>query len=279
MSDSIERLGKSIIQHGKYNDRIYLMKLVRDDFPVIVKELDGLAKSRHYSKIFAKVPAFAKDILVENGYDIEAYVPGFFNGDEDAYLMSKYLSLRRRYIYAKNVLDEVLIRARSKLADQTITSLPAGYRCDLLSTSEVFKMAKLYRRVFTTYPFPIYDPDYLLKTMARDVTYFGIYQGDQIVALASSEVDIDSKNVEMTDFATLPEHRGHGFAVYLLREMEGAMRKRGAITAYTIARATSYGINATFAKMGYQYGGTLVNNTNISGNLESMNVWYKTLMA
>lgn len=46
-------------------------------------------------------------------------------------------------------------------------------------------------------------------------------------------------------------------------------------TAYTIARA--YGINITFAKSGYEYGGMLINNTQIAGGIESMNVWYKSL--
>jgi hypothetical protein len=55
--------------------------------------------------------------------------------------------------------------------------------------------------------------------------------------------------------------------------MEKYIKELGLKTAYTIARALSYGMNITFAKMGYTYSGTLVNNTNISGRLESMNVW------
>jgi hypothetical protein len=37
-------------------------------------------------------------------------------------------------------------------------------------------------------------------------------------------------------------------------------------------------MNITFAKAGYAYGGRLHNNTNIAGNIESMNVWYKSLV-
>ena len=48
-------------------------------------------------------------------------------------------------------------------------------------------------------------------------------------------------------------------------------------TAYTIARSLSPGMNITFARHGYLYGGTLTNNTNISGSIESMNIWYKPL--
>ena len=55
------------------------------------------------------------------------------------------------------------------------------------------------------------------------------------------------------------------------------MKDKDIITAYTIARAISFGMNITFAKNGYKYSGTLKNNTNISGKLESMNVWYKYL--
>jgi hypothetical protein len=46
-------------------------------------------------------------------------------------------------------------------------------------------------------------------------------------------------------------------------------------TLYTIARSHSAGMNITFAKKGYLFGGTLINNTDISGKIESMNVWYK----
>jgi len=59
--------------------------------------------------------------------------------------------------------------------------------------------------------------------------------------------------------------------------MENEVRAKGIKTAYTIARAASAGMNVTFAKGGYHFGGRLINNTNISGRIESMNVWFKSL--
>ena len=56
------------------------------------------------------------------------------------------------------------------------------------------------------------------------------------------------------------------------------MKSSGILNAYTIARAISPGMNITFARLGYHYGGRLVNNTQISGGLESMNIWYKSLV-
>ncbi|NIP49233.1 MAG: GNAT family N-acetyltransferase [Phycisphaerae bacterium] len=104
-----------------------------------------------------------------------------------------------------------------------------------------------------------------------------MFNGDELVALSSAEVDFNGGNVEMTDFATLSDYRGQGLATFLLDRMEEDVRSGGIQTAYTIARAYSYGMNITFAKHGYQYAGTLVNNTQISGQLESMNVWHKHL--
>lgn len=113
--------------------------------------------------------------------------------------------------------------------------------------------------------------------MTENIVYFGVEMEGQLVSLASSEMDVDSKNVELTDFATLPEFRGNSFAGRLLRRMEKEMKTRNILTAYTIARAVSPGMNITFSKAGYDYRGTLINNTNISGQIESMNVWYKHL--
>jgi putative beta-lysine N-acetyltransferase len=109
------------------------------------------------------------------------------------------------------------------------------------------------------------------------VRYFGCRLSGKLVALSSAEMDSEGLNVEMTDFATLPDYRGHGLAAHLLARMEAEMADAGMLTAYTIARAYSFGMNITFARAGYEFAGTLTNNTNISGGIESMNVWWKRL--
>lgn len=97
------------------------------------------------------------------------------------------------------------------------------------------------------------------------------------MAVASTEMHPEEGNVEMTDFATDIRHAGLNLAGNLLDWMESEMKDEGMKVAYTIARALSYPINITFARAGYTIGGTLLNNTNICGSFESMNVWFKTL--
>lgn len=277
MNDTVEKFrNRSVIQHGKVNDRVYLMKLAKEDTPDIIDYLDTMALARGYTKIFAKVPEFARHAFSENYYTTEARIPGFFDGEEDVYFMGKFLTKERLNFSDKEQVDEAILLAEHKLVSQSPeTRLPAGYLYRTLGKSDVDLMAKTYSRVFQTYPFPIHDPSYLHRTMDDNVVYFGACKGNDIVALASAEMDIDSQNAEMTDFATLPGYRGKGIATYLLHRMEHEMQRRGIKTTYTIARATSVGINVVFLRMGYRYSGTLVNNTNISGSLESMNVWYK----
>lgn len=284
--DTIENIGDSVIQHGKFNNRIYLMKLSRKDFPDIIEELDKIALREGYSKIFAKVPSFAKDNLINNDYLIEARIPKFYNGVENVYFMGKYFDESRMFDNRIGEINEILdiaaLYENKKIGKNAEFNLPNGFDYVICNKSHIYQIADMYQKVFITYPFPINDHEYIAKTMDQNFIYFSIQKNNEIIAMSSSEMDIESQNVEMTDFATLPKYQGKGFALYLLYKMEDEMRKRDIKVAYTISRATSYGVNIIFAKMGYKYSGTLYNNTNISTdhvsrNFESMNVWYKYL--
>ncbi|WP_319508807.1 putative beta-lysine N-acetyltransferase [uncultured Methanolobus sp.] len=277
MRDRIEKVAGSLIQHGPFNDRVYLMKLATDDFEYLPSVIEGIAQENNYSKIFSKIPASAKEHFLNRGHIEEALIPGFFNGDEDASFMAKYLSQVRMQEPDCQENASVLKAAISKFnvpKDVRLSDDEQFIVCDEADTPE---MADLYSRVFPSYPFPISDATYLLKTMYENFVYFGIRKNGKLVAVSSCEMDVANSNVEMTDFATLPESQGKGYSYYLLGKMENNMREKGIKTAYTIARARSYGMNTVFSRHSYIYAGILVNNTNISGGIESMNVWYKKL--
>ncbi|MBS3734119.1 MAG: putative beta-lysine N-acetyltransferase [Phycisphaerae bacterium] len=276
MPDVVTTLGGSLIQHGPQNDRIYVMKLDPRDLPAILAQLDDLAGERGYSKIFAKVPASAGEAFEAAGYEVEARAAGLFNGREDGLFVSRFVDLVRRDETDPDRHEAVLAAARAKRGAGAGV-LPAGVTLRLCGPDDIADMAALYADVFDSYPFPIDDPAYLAETMASHVAYFGVWRGRRLAALGSAEMNTEAGNVEMTDFATQPGDRGGGLAAQILSFMEDKMRARGLATAYTIARAVSFGMNVTFARMNYEYGGRLVNNTHIAGRYESMNVWSKRL--
>jgi putative beta-lysine N-acetyltransferase len=275
--DIVETLAGAQIQHGPYNRRIYLMKLGDASPAELLPKMLRLCKERDYTKIFAKVPVSQEPAFLELGFQPEARIPGFFSGTEDAVFLGLYLDPARRKAPDQEQIEEVRLLSESK----TPTPAPKP-SADLVlrrcRPQDIPDMAPLYGQVFATYPFPIADPDFLAETMATHVVYFGVWSDGELVALSSAETDREARNVEMTDFATLPERRGNGYARMLLARMETAMRNEGICTAYTIARAISPGMNITFARQGYRFGGCLVNNTNICGKIESMNIWHRPLL-
>lgn len=275
--DQVTRLGNSIVQHGPANDRVYLMKLDRADLPGIVDAMHALGQERGYTKLFAKIPADAADHFARRGFVNEARVPGMRRGEASACFMSRYLARRRAVPSNPERLADVLdVAERKSRTPAVAASGPAVVR---LGHEHAEALAALYGSVFETYPFPISDPGYLREAMDSDVAFFGIPAKGGLAAAASAEMDMGWRCAEMTDFATLPAVRGRGAAGRLLARMEDAVRERGIRTAYTIARAASYGMNTVFARAGYRYGGTLPNNTQIAGRLESMNVWHRRLAA
>ncbi len=277
MSDTVVTIGRSVIQHGPANDRVYLMKLHPEEAPDFVGYLDRLAISRNYSKVFAKVPRWSMVRFIAAGYELEASIPAFFPDGSAACFMGKYFSDTRRKEPQPELVQDVLATAKVQEPVCRPVALPPGFSARVAREGDAGEMATVYREVFATYPFPIHDPGFLQSAMDGSTIFFGAWKGDKIAALSSAEMDLSTNSVEMTDFATLPEHRSHGIALHLLQQMEQAVLSRGIRSLFTIARAYSFGMNITFARNGYRYGGTLTNNTNISGSLESMNVWYKEL--
>jgi len=274
--DIIETLGSSVIQHGPHNNRIYLMKLSRLDMPAIIKEMETLASKNKYTKIFCKTPSKFEQFFTPYNFKKEASIPGYFNGLTGLSFMSKFLSKDRENNPDGQEISSILSAARNKARKTDSPESPDKFIISQASEKDAPALAAIYREVFATYPFPIHDESYIRKTMGENISYFKVSFDGKIIAVSSAEKDIEARAVEMTDFAVLPSARGNNIAVMLLDEMEKEAAAEKYITFFTIARALSAGMNSTFAKKGYKYTGTAVNNTNISGKIESMNVWYKT---
>jgi len=285
--DTIESLQGALIQHGPFNQRIYLMKIGDANPEQLIREMKTLARRKEYTKIFAKIPLEFKDVFTEAGFRVEAEVPKFYNGYQTAAFLGYYIDPDRKKTDTGE-LNKILKLAHDKAAEVRNAGesdaervrrkpLPDDANLRECGPDDADRMAEIYKTVFPTYPFPIHSPGYLRETMETHIRYFGIERDGRLVALSSAETDPVSQNVEMTDFATLPDERGHGYAVHLLLRMEKEMQADGFRMAYTIARAISPGMNITFSKLGYEYGGRLINNTQISGRIESMNIWFKEL--
>ena len=277
--DRVETIGTgTVIQHGKKNDRIFLMHLEKRDCPEVLQLLKEIARENHYSKIFCKVPGWAAPFFFSDGYLTEAYIPQFFNSDEPVFFVSKFLNSDRLLSIENDRLIELgkLLGSRRETGKKA-SNLPLNSKVRKLNGDDVDHIAEVYKKIFQSYPFPIYNPGYIRESMEKNVRYYGVKKKGKIVALASVGVDQKGANAELNDFAVLPDHRGRRLAQKLLGKMEKEMKLMGIHTLYTIARMNSPAMNRTIINVDYNYAGTLIRNTHISGEIESMNVFYKHL--
>lgn len=273
-TDRIETIGSSRLQHGPLSCRVYLMHLSGNP-EAAVDTMERLASANGYDKLFAKVPERKLSVFLSRGFVVEARIPDFYADGDEAVFAARFFSEKRSRAADRKRIQGVLEAARQKAGEGLRRPLPVGYRVLRLREAEAEAMAALYARVFETYPFPVFDPAYIRRTMAGSFRYFGVTRKGTLAAVASAEME--GLGAEMTDFATERAFRSVGLAGHLLSALEEDVRKRGIRTAFTIARSRSFGVNVLFSRAGYRFAGTLVNNTNISGRIESMNVWYKSL--
>ncbi len=279
MRDTFETIGHgSAIHHGMLNNRIYLMKLHKDDRENIIELVETLAKKNGYTKIICKVPKSEAPIFFAEGYLTEAFIPKFYNSKEDAFFLSKFITQGRFLDIEREQLHELRdVLEESKSEVKKANAHASEYTLRKLDSNDVDQMTDLYRIVFESYPFPIHNPGYILKTMKENVQYYGVEKLGTIVAIASAEIDFKGQNAEMTDFAVHPDHKGKSLSKLILNKLEAAMKSQDITTLYTIARLNSIPMNKTFIRYDYTYTGTLRRNTNIAGQIESMNIYYKHL--
>lgn len=291
MPDILTRLGSSLIQHGPSSDRIYALELAEKDMPDVLDQLDELAKEMGYGKIIAKGRRAHYEAFVARGYLPEAVVPSFFGPDEDGVFMGKFLDPGRMREREPDRVQEVLDAARgegvapgaglprseSSAEEKEVQKDLPGITLREATPEDAEALAACYGQVFESYPFPIHDPSHIRHEQESGTVFFTAWEKGELVAASSMEPGGAPGTVEMTDFATLSSQRGRGLATRLLALMDQAAEEKGERVAYTIARAVSFGMNIAFARRSYLFGGTLVNNTQIGGSVESMNIWYKLL--
>ncbi|MCD4785618.1 MAG: putative beta-lysine N-acetyltransferase [Candidatus Eremiobacteraeota bacterium] len=288
-TSAIENMGKKveISEEGyslsafisPFNMRVRLIKYNGPRIDKVVKKLDELAYKNDFAKkIFAKVRESDSSVFGSMGYENEGVIKGYYNG-KDAVVMSRFVDVVRRSTQPSVVEKELQVERILKGVEESShePELPKGYVFLIAETENQFKkLAELYREVFESYPFPIYNPEYLMETAKSHIIYGLIFnENGKLVAASSAEIDFNNKNAEMTDFATLTSERGKGLASVLLTNLEKAIEKKDIKCLYTLARSKSVGMNVVFKKAGYEFTGKAKNNCNICGEFENMSIWCK----
>ncbi|MFH0968663.1 MAG: putative beta-lysine N-acetyltransferase [Methanobacteriota archaeon] len=276
-SDIVIPIGKSLLQHGYFNDRIYLMKIHPDDINLVIRKITYLISVYNYSKVILKIPESLKTEFQSLEAFEEARIPGFYNKHDDALFLSRYTNPERRKNGPGKKVKTTILLSLEKSSPSSRNIQPTNIVIRRATHNDILQICSLFQREFETYPFPIQESYYLRKSMDEGIRFFVGEISGTIVAAGSCEIDPYAGAVEMSDLAIDVAYKGFGLSKLLLSFMEYEMKREGVNMAFTICRGEFLPVNRLFSGAGYQFGGTLIQNTNICGQFECMNVWYKKL--
>jgi putative beta-lysine N-acetyltransferase len=240
----------------------------------VMRKVEELANSHSFTKLIIKGKREHVPAWLSLGFMIEASIPQYFQG-HDAYFMVKYRDDERRNSVQWVKEDEIISGVIAKRVIEK--EIPAQFVLRKATEQDAEQLADVFGKVFEVYPTPLNEADYIVKTMKEDTIYYVYEMEGKIISTASAEMNVKEGNAELTNCATLPEYRKHGFMKSLLMKLEEELRERSIFCSYTIARSLSFGMNAAFYQLGYTYTGRLANNCYIFDKLEDMNVWVKDL--
>ncbi|KAB3530709.1 putative beta-lysine N-acetyltransferase [Alkaliphilus serpentinus] len=212
----------------------------------------------------------------EMNLKFEGKIDGYFDG-EDAFIYSQFLDPTREVCKHKQQQEKIISSAIKKGSIDEIPQLQEEFDLRAARHRDVIEMADVFRQVFKTYPTPMHEPKYIKKVMDDNTIFTLVTYEDKIVSIASADINSKYNNAEITDCATLPEFRGNGLLTHIIANLEERLIEREVPNLFSLTRAQSIGMNHVIAKHGYDYRGTLVQNCDISGSFEDMNIWVKQL--
>lgn len=256
------------------NKRLIVDGYARETNPYLLgRQLIDLAVEQKLEKIW--LWALPEDVpeFLRGGFSTEGNI---FRGSFEEFTVSLayFVSAERGHSLKLSIENDIIRSVRMESIKQS-HSLPLGMEMKLLNESFTWQISHVLSEVFTSYPTPVDDPQYIASLMQKGNIFAGTFFQQKLIGVAAAYPDPVFKRCEMTDCAIIKEYRGQSLSEQLLIILEHEVCKRGSFNLYTLARAQSFGMNRVFHKLGYQYQGRLINNCHIGGSFEDMNLWVK----
>ncbi|KYG34803.1 putative beta-lysine N-acetyltransferase [Alkalihalobacillus trypoxylicola] len=248
-----------------------------DEFSGSVNDLFDALRSELSAFQYEKLIIYSRpnqwEELVEAGFQLEAIFSGFFNGI-DNFAMCKYVLNERKNKGNWVSEDDLLEKVRSKPI-KSLAEKKEVHQIKVVSDKEADQLASFYQGIFESYPVPIHDPDYILKSLKSGNSFYVIKKNDAILCAASADINQTYHHAEITDCATSVHFRNHGLMKQLIPYIENDLKKRNIYYLYSLARAGSFGMNQAFYQLHYDYKGRMGANCIMFGDYENLNVWVK----
>jgi beta-lysine N6-acetyltransferase len=269
------RMDRAKVYIDYTNNRMKIVS-IENISPQNIRRLVHFASKRHLDKIICNCNVKSYENFLKAGFKLEGIINGFFKG-KDAFYMSFFISNSRQV--STNSAKENLILKKSLSMQNTFVSKPYNLKYTIRQANEndIKDIVKLFSYVFSTYPSPIFDEEYLKRIMNKNVLYKVAVYNNKIISICSANLDKENLNAKISDCATYPSYRGKGIMSNIIYSLESDLKDMGYMTLYSLSRAICPSINFIFSKHNYKFKGKLINNCNICGGFEDMNLWVKNI--
>ncbi|MVX66078.1 putative beta-lysine N-acetyltransferase [Clostridium chromiireducens] len=241
-----------------------------------LKRIIHFASKQHLSKIICNCSIESFETFINAGFNLEGKIDGYFKGN-DAFCMSYFISCTRKVCSNFPKKDSLVKECLSMKNTYIHRNNSMEYLIRNATKNDIKEMVDLLSTVFLTYPSPIYDEEYLTQTMNEKVLYKVAVHDGKIVSIASADMDEKNLNAEITNCATYPTFRCKGILSNIIHSLEYDLKIKGFLTLYSLSRSINPSINFALSKHNYNFAGRLVNNCNICGAFEDMNLWVKNI--
>ena len=256
-----------------FSKRLWVQDYTYKDAGRMLDYINHAAVKNGLEKVILPVRKKHLPDLTTGGFSLEGWIDGYFNG-ADGYFLTAYPVQKRS---VSRVLGEHRrqIRQIAGRRRKIPAPLPPGTAMFVPGLKDIPALAGFFKNSFASYPSRVEQPDYLAAALGRSALFAAVKRETQIISAAAAEIDCEGGSAELTNCATLPDSRGGGLMSSLIAALEEECLSRGINCLYSLARASSYGMNLVFHRLGYRYRGTLINNCHICGDYENMNIWTK----
>ncbi len=253
-----------------YSDRVWCQHPETDDAQGLAEALIETADEYDRGRVVLMTQTDIIEDLHQEGFEVEAVIPSFYEGEEDCAILSYAMDTERGELAdPKGVALVERIVEESQPKKRAISSVET----ELATIEDSAAIAALIDDTFAQYPTPSGVPRYIESYIQKGNPFRIVKEGDDIVACASADLTPIAKAAELTDCATRPEHRGRGLMQAILTDLIGDLQRINYSTAFTLARASIPGVNLAFDRLGFELHGTMRSSCRIGGGLEDMNVW------
>ncbi|MFH1464118.1 MAG: GNAT family N-acetyltransferase [Pseudomonadota bacterium] len=206
--------------------------------------------------------------LQEAGYWLEGVIPGYYRGAEDCCVLGGAPGGKPA---PASPAMEAEVDALAQRYPKWVS--PPGVLTERARPRDATAVAAMVAPRLRFYPTPIGNAAYLERRLATPAPFRVVREEGAVAACAGADLDPAARAAELTDCFTAPSHRRRGLMRALLADLMRDLAGQGYLTAFTLCRATSPGINLAFKGLGFTFRGRMIRSCRIGEGIEDMNVW------